>query len=283
MSSQSVLRIHSEFEENYQENAKASPEALIAQELLTAGLERARTYVPSLIDLDTQRLRSLKPHVGCMSAGILCHEAGGINNFVYLPERTKDMELNIHVRGHNNILIIEEGANLRSKSMILIEGSNGVCIIRKGEGSSKVKFLMCGPEAMVIWGKNCTANDVYGIAHAAPLTFGNDCMLSWGITVRTFDSHAIIDCSSGAQINTPKPVHIDDHVWIAQDSMVMPGVSIGSGSIVGASSLVTKNIPPRTLVAGVAAKPLRENVTWHRSSSPNEHEIQSVIKQVANT
>lgn len=258
-----------------------SPEELLALDLLIKGLERARSYDPSLEDFNPDSLKPQTPHLGMMAPGIECHEAGGINNFVYLPRDASKLDIKLHIRGHNNILIIEEGANLRSGSMILIEGSNGVCIIRRGEGSSKVKFLLCGPGSLVIWGKNCTANDVYGIAHAAALTFGDDCMLSWGITVRTFDSHAIIDCSTGTQVNSPRPVHIGQHVWIAQDSMVMPGVTIGEGSIVGARSLVTRDTPSRSLVAGVPAKLLRENVTWHRSATPNPDEIQSVLNLVA--
>ena len=68
-------------------------------------------------------------------------------------------------------------------------------------------------------------------------------------------------------INTPgykntKPVEIGDHVWIASDAMIMPGVKIGAGAIVAARSLVTKDVPPCTMVAGVPAKVIRTNVQF---------------------
>lgn len=47
-----------------------------------------------------------------------------------------------------------------------------------------------------------------------------------------------------------KPIVIEDKVWIGINSTILPGVRIGYGSIVGAQSVVTKNVPPMTIVAG---------------------------------
>lgn len=53
------------------------------------------------------------------------------------------------------------------------------------------------------------------------------------------------------------PINIQRNVWIGFDSCVLPGVTIGEGSIVGARSLVTKDIPPYTVVAGNPARIIR--------------------------
>jgi acetyltransferase-like isoleucine patch superfamily enzyme len=55
-----------------------------------------------------------------------------------------------------------------------------------------------------------------------------------------------------------KPIHIARNVWIGFDSCVLPGVSIGEGSIVGARSVVTHSVPPFTIVAGNPARVIRE-------------------------
>lgn len=54
------------------------------------------------------------------------------------------------------------------------------------------------------------------------------------------------------------PIIIEDDVWIGANVTVMPGVTIGRHSIVGAGSVVTKDVPPDTVVAGVPAKVIKK-------------------------
>lgn len=51
-------------------------------------------------------------------------------------------------------------------------------------------------------------------------------------------------------------VVIDDHVWIGARAMLLPGIHIGEGAIVGACSVVTKDVDPYQIVAGVPARPI---------------------------
>lgn len=53
-------------------------------------------------------------------------------------------------------------------------------------------------------------------------------------------------------------VFIADHVWIGANSVILKGVTIGEGAIVGAGSVVTKDVPPYTIVAGNPARVIRE-------------------------
>jgi len=54
-----------------------------------------------------------------------------------------------------------------------------------------------------------------------------------------------------------KPVIIENNVWIGEGACIMPGTTIGQGSIVGALSVVTKNIPPNSIVVGNPAKVIK--------------------------
>ncbi len=54
-----------------------------------------------------------------------------------------------------------------------------------------------------------------------------------------------------------RPVRIGNNVWIGFDSVVLPGVTIGDGSIVGCRSVVADDVPPYTLVAGNPARVIR--------------------------
>ncbi|WP_287248346.1 MULTISPECIES: acyltransferase [unclassified Moorena] len=54
-----------------------------------------------------------------------------------------------------------------------------------------------------------------------------------------------------------EPIRIRDNVWIGFDACVLPGVTIGEGSVVGARSVVTEDVPPYTIVAGNPARVIR--------------------------
>ncbi len=55
-----------------------------------------------------------------------------------------------------------------------------------------------------------------------------------------------------------RPILIEDDVWIGTKCLIMPGVTIGKGSVIAAGSVVTKSIPPYSLAAGNPARVLRE-------------------------
>lgn len=61
---------------------------------------------------------------------------------------------------------------------------------------------------------------------------------------------------------------IDSDAWIGTGAVILPNVIIGEGAIVGANSVVTKSVPPYTVVGGVPAHKIKEvNVPWHRPES----------------
>jgi acetyltransferase-like isoleucine patch superfamily enzyme len=54
------------------------------------------------------------------------------------------------------------------------------------------------------------------------------------------------------------PVTIEDDVWIGANAVVLPGVRIGTHAVVAAGAIVTKDVPPHSLVAGVPAKVIKQ-------------------------
>jgi maltose O-acetyltransferase len=59
------------------------------------------------------------------------------------------------------------------------------------------------------------------------------------------------------EIPESAPVIIEENVWLGGRVIVLPGVTIGAGSAVGAGSVVTHNIPPRSLAVGVPARVIK--------------------------
>ena len=90
------------------------------------------------------------------------------------------------------------------------------------------------------------------------ITIGQDVAISENVVIRDSDNHKVI--KEGYQ--STKPIVIGNHVWIGMNSMILKGVSIGDGAVVAAGSVVTKDVPAESIVAGVPAKVIQENVKW---------------------
>lgn len=103
---------------------------------------------------------------------------------------------------------------------------------------------------------------------------GRDVLISWGCTIIDNDAHSIDwelrrndvrDWKKGLEENSPgkyknwkdvnsAPVVIGDRSWIGFNCIILKGVSIGEGSIIGAGSVVTTDIPPNVIAAGNPAR-----------------------------
>ena len=91
------------------------------------------------------------------------------------------------------------------------------------------------------------------------IEIGNDCTIGRDVVIRSFDGHTIEE--PGYKIS--EPIKIGNHVWIGQGAQVLKGVTIGEGAIVAAGAIVTKDVPAHTIVGGIPAKVIKENVKWH--------------------
>lgn len=92
-----------------------------------------------------------------------------------------------------------------------------------------------------------------------PVKIGNNVNLAQGITVTALnhnfdDTNKRID-EQGVSTNA---VTIEDDVWIGANAVVLPGVTIGTHCVVAAGAVVTKDVPPHSLVAGVPAKVIKQ-------------------------
>ena len=92
-----------------------------------------------------------------------------------------------------------------------------------------------------------------------PVDIGNHVNLAQGITVTALnhnfsDTIKRID-EQGVSTN---PVTIEDDVWVGANAVILPGVTIGEHCVVAAGAIVTKDVPPHSLVAGVPAKVIKQ-------------------------
>jgi acetyltransferase-like isoleucine patch superfamily enzyme len=117
------------------------------------------------------------------------------------------------------------------------------------------------PVEIVAWrGSRLTIGDGtflnYGVSLSThqELTIGRDCLIGNYVTIIDNDYH---DLNDRSRLGPSSPIVIGDRVWIGIRSVVLRGVKIGDGSVVGAGSVVTSDIPPNSLAVGVPAKVIR--------------------------
>jgi len=115
-------------------------------------------------------------------------------------------------------------------------------------------------------GENVQMNDYVHITAMENVTIGNNVLMASKIYIS--------DCSHGSYSGdnndshpdlTPverslfsKPVSIEDNVWLGEFVSILPGVTIGKGTIVGANSVVSKSLPNYVIAVGSPAKPIKK-------------------------
>lgn len=112
-------------------------------------------------------------------------------------------------------------------------------------------------------GHSCTLyTPMCVVNEGGSIRIGNDSMVAYGTDLRNSDGHSILDGATRQRINPAKNIVLQDHVWIGAQCQILKGVIVGSRAIVAARSVVTKDVQPGTLVAGVPTRLIRENVDW---------------------
>ena len=106
-------------------------------------------------------------------------------------------------------------------------------------------------------GNNTYIGDRTEIHSGKSVKIGSGVNIAWDCNILDRDYHAF---ESDSEV--VKSVVIEDNVWIGCRSIILKGVTIGEGAVVAAGSIVTRDVPPKCLVAGNPAKVIKENVTW---------------------
>lgn len=124
--------------------------------------------------------------------------------------------------------------------------------------------LAAFPEAELRIGDRAYLNRGSDVSAWRSIVIGENLRLGEGASIQDWDGHAL---EEGREPRVA-PVRIGDNVWIGRRAMVLAGVSIGDHAVVAAGAVVVSDVPARTLVGGVPARVLRENLRasdgWRR-------------------
>jgi galactoside O-acetyltransferase len=149
-----------------------------------------------------------------------------------------------------------------------------------GEGSHIFStFALLRPEATIRIGKRTQLGNSNFVC-ADSIEVGDDVLMAWGVTVMDNDSHAlaweqrandVVQCCEDYRTDPGNfirnknwdnvgmgPICIGNKSWVGFNVSILKGVTVGEGAIVGAASLVVKDVPPFTVVAGNPARVVKK-------------------------
>ncbi|MBD2017959.1 acyltransferase [Microcoleus sp. FACHB-53] len=175
-----------------------------------------------------------------------------------------DNESNLKNKIPSNVKL-DASSELNISGLVLKDG----CLVTVEEQTNVPGSLKFDREnARISIGKKTFING--SIIAAKSIEIGDDVMISWGVTIVDHNSHSlsfsqraddVVNWRVGKKDWTHvkiAPVKISSKVWIGFNSVILKGVTIGEGAIVGAGSVVTKDVPAWTIVAGNPARVIRE-------------------------
>lgn len=104
-------------------------------------------------------------------------------------------------------------------------------------------------------GNDCSFSNFVILDGHDRITIGSECMFANNVVVATATHDESVDPMRS--VLRKQPVVIGDNVWFGIGATVLPGVTIGSGAVVGARALINRDVPPRAVVVGVPGRVLR--------------------------
>jgi maltose O-acetyltransferase len=112
--------------------------------------------------------------------------------------------------------------------------------------------LECWRGAVITLGDGTYLNRGVEVVAAASVAIGRDCAIGRDVIIMDSDQHAL-----PGESFTPLPVVIEDRVWIGARVIVLKGVTVGHDSVIGAGSIVTRDVPPFSVAVGQPARVIR--------------------------
>lgn len=180
---------------------------------------------------------------------------------------------------------VQQGAGVRFVGLATIQVhpeakvslGDGVVLNSSNRGyhanmSAPVKLLADRSGATISIGSRTRLNGA--CVHAwERVTIGSDCLIAAGVQIIDANGHELAPANPADRLTVmdrPRPVEIGDAVWIGMNAIVLPGAKIGSGSVIGANSVVSGEIPAGVLAAGQPARVVRKlQVDLAREDEPS--------------
>lgn len=122
-------------------------------------------------------------------------------------------------------------------------------------------YISASNNAKVSIGENSYLSQEIKINSRNGITIGKNVLIGYQVMMMDYEAHTIFYSDKSGRENA---IVIGDNVWIGVGAMILKGVTIGSGSIIGANSCVLSDIPENCIAVGSPARVIRKNIKWQR-------------------
>lgn len=160
----------------------------------------------------------------------------------------------------------------------------------EASGIYDLASLVVGRNGQITIGSYTVLNGTVIICNDS-VTIGNHCLIAWGSVITdswaSFETATIekrreilrraADDSARCllSVDAPLPVVLEDNVWVGFDSVILPGVRLGRGSIVGCKTIISEDVPPYAVMVGNPARLIRylepDDTEENRQKAFREH------------
>lgn len=172
--------------------------------------------------------------------------------------------IDIRIEGSNNEIVLDDPIRCAEKLKIWVRGQYNKIHIAKKCNIRNLYIEQFGVGNLIEISESCSFMDVKLVCfETSEFVMKPNCMLSYGVVIRTSDTHSILDASTSKRLNFCKSIEIGEHCWIGENAYILKGASLADNMIVGAASVVTKPFTEgKAVIAGNPAHVIRKNVKW---------------------
>lgn len=176
---------------------------------------------------------------------------------------------NVEIHDDGNLLV-RSIAHVNEGSKLLIQTGASIWL---GSGSYIGRYVELGPGGLIHIGDRVSVQD--RCIMLGDVTVGSYSLFSLNIFISSglhyFDSfpHLLIRDQDASVLSDSQkrqalsqPVHVEEDCWLGVNVVVMPGVTIGRGAVIGANSVVTRDIAPYTVAVGAPAREVRKRLNF---------------------
>lgn len=181
----------------------------------------------------------------------------GIKNIIPYKKTCFIIDKTAHVQVNGALFLNDNSIISNGRSTILRMDKEAQLIVTDEFRVYYGGDIICFPNSILKLGSGFFNSGVK-IRCKDKITIGNGVFISHDVTIMDSDAHKLSD-----RLTNQKAITIEDHVWIGSRTLILKGVHIGEGAVIGAGSVVNRDIPAHSLAAGNPARVIRRNISWN--------------------